>query len=138
MGMCFLMLTGSRVRYRASAAVEAVTRELKMRTANMNVPRPAEVNPRGMKRKRTAAPEETCPYCHHIYTVRDGLSTKVDMEGNRYVQRRFRRTLSRLQSCLQMNIPVLSPHVHGLCTTVDVSGNRYVQNNLLVYWLHVS
>lgn len=69
--------------YRASAAVEVVTRELKMRTANLNVARPAEVNPRGVKRKRTAAPEETCPYCHHIYTVRDGLSTKVDIDGNR-------------------------------------------------------
>ena len=56
-----------------------------MRTANMNLPRPAEVNPRGVKRKRTAAPEETCPYCHHIYSVRDGLSTKVDVDGNRWV-----------------------------------------------------
>ena len=63
--------------------MEVVTRELKVRTASINLPRPAEVNPRGVKRKRTAAPEETCPYCHHIYTVRDGLSTKVDIDGNR-------------------------------------------------------
>ncbi|KAA6421081.1 MAG: hypothetical protein FRX49_08992 [Trebouxia sp. A1-2] len=70
---------------RSAAAVEVVTRELKMRTTNVNMPRPPEAvgGPRGGKRKRTAAPEETCPYCHHIYTVRDGLSTKTDLEGNR-------------------------------------------------------
>ena len=72
--------------FRSAAAVEVVTRELKMRTTNVNMPRPPEAvgGPRGGKRKRTAAPEETCPYCHHIYTVRDGLSTKTDLEGNRY------------------------------------------------------
>ncbi|DBA97682.1 TPA: hypothetical protein ACH3X3_012574 [Trebouxia sp. C0006] len=71
--------------YRSAAAVEVVTRELKMRTTNVNMPRPPEAvgGPRGGKRKRTAAPEETCPYCNHIYTVRDGLSTKTDLEGNR-------------------------------------------------------
>jgi len=72
--------------FRSAAAVEVVTRELKMRTTNVNMPRPPEAvgGPRGGKRKRTAAPEETCPYCNHIYTVRDGLSTKTDLEGNRY------------------------------------------------------
>ncbi len=72
--------------FRSAAAVEVVTRELKMRTTNVNMPRPPETvgGPRGGKRKRTAAPEETCPYCNHIYTVRDGLSTKTDLEGNRY------------------------------------------------------
>jgi len=67
--------------------VEVVTRELKMRTTNINMPRPPETvgGPRGAKRKRTAAPEETCPYCNHVYTVRDGLSTKVDLDGNRCV-----------------------------------------------------
>lgn len=72
---------------RSAAAVEVVTRELKMRTTSISMPRPAEAvgGPRGAKRKRTAAPEETCPYCNHVYTVRDGLSTKTDMEGNRWV-----------------------------------------------------
>lgn len=71
--------------YRSAAAVEVVTRELKMRTTNVNMPRPAETQGglRGAKRKRTAAPEETCPYCSHVYTVRDGLSTKTDLDGNR-------------------------------------------------------
>ena len=57
-----------------------------MRTTNVNMPRPAETQGglRGAKRKRTAAPEETCPYCSHVYTVRDGLSTKTDLDGNRY------------------------------------------------------
>lgn len=75
------------VTCRSAAAVEVVTRELKMRTTSISMPRPAEAvgGPRGAKRKRTAAPEETCPYCNHVYTVRDGLSTKTDMEGNRWV-----------------------------------------------------
>ena len=69
---------------RAAAAVEVVTRELKMRTSNINGPRPADNGMlRGAKRKRTQAPEETCPYCTHVYTVRDGLSNKPDMNGNR-------------------------------------------------------
>ena len=37
------------------------------------------------KRKRQAAPEEGCPYCSHTYTVRDGLSSKIDEDGERYV-----------------------------------------------------
>ncbi|KAL3151010.1 hypothetical protein ABBQ38_012881 [Trebouxia sp. C0009 RCD-2024] len=71
--------------YRAAAAVEVVTRELKMRTNNITAPRPTDsgMGVRGAKRKRTQAPEETCPYCTHVYTVRDGLSNKPDMEGNR-------------------------------------------------------
>lgn len=70
---------------RAAAAVEVVTRELKMRTNTINPPRPTDngMGVRGAKRKRTQAPEETCPYCTHVYTVRDGLSNKPDMEGNR-------------------------------------------------------
>ena len=77
---------------RAAAAVEVVTRELKMRTNNINAPRPADNGVgRGTKRKRTQAPEETCPYCTHVYTVRDGLSNKPDMEGNRQVYECFFR-----------------------------------------------
>ncbi len=84
---CFWYMTNCHMwTFRSAAAVEVVTRELKMRTTNVNMPRPPEAvgGPRGGKRKRTAAPEETCPYCNHIYTVRDGLSTKTDLEGNRY------------------------------------------------------
>lgn len=36
-----------------------------------------------IKRKRVQAPEEECPYCEHTYTVRDGLSAKVDDGGAR-------------------------------------------------------
>ncbi len=83
---CWYMTNCYVCAFRSAAAVEVVTRELKMRTTNVNMPRPPEAvgGPRGGKRKRTAAPEETCPYCNHIYTVRDGLSTKTDLEGNRY------------------------------------------------------
>lgn len=35
------------------------------------------------KRRRASAPEEGCPYCSHTYTVRDGLSTKMDDDGER-------------------------------------------------------
>jgi hypothetical protein len=42
----------------------------------------------GAKRKRRNAPTEACPYCHHTYTVRDGLSSKLDGEGNRMHLRR--------------------------------------------------
>ena len=79
----FLLYFGLCI-WRAAAAVEVITRELKMRTNNINAPRPADSGlGRGAKRKRTQAPEETCPYCTHVYTVRDGLSNKPDIEGNR-------------------------------------------------------
>ena len=43
----------------------------------------------GAKRKRRqAAPPEACPFCAHTYTVRDGLSSKLDAEGNRLHLRR--------------------------------------------------
>ena len=83
---------------RAAAAVEVVTRELKMRTNNITAPRPTDsgMGPRGAKRKRTQAPEETCPYCTHVYTVRDGLSNKPDMEGNRQVSQVFHAVITYL------------------------------------------
>lgn len=44
----------------------------------------------GPKRKsrRTEVPQETCPYCLHIYTVRDGCSTKVDSDGKQMHNRK--------------------------------------------------
>ena len=43
----------------------------------------------GSKRKRKGgAPLEPCPYCNHTYTVRDGLSSKLDAKGNRLHLRR--------------------------------------------------
>lgn len=47
----------------------------------------AEGRPRGAKRKRGAPPEE-CPFCGHLYTVRDGLSSRLDAAGNRLHLRR--------------------------------------------------
>ena len=41
----------------------------------------------GAKRKR-GAPPEACPFCGHGYTVRDGLSTRLDGAGNRMHLRR--------------------------------------------------
>jgi hypothetical protein len=34
------------------------------------------------RRRRGAAPVETCPFCEHEYTVRDGHASKTDAEGN--------------------------------------------------------
>lgn len=47
--------------------------------------RAGKVPPAMSKRKRQAAPEEGCPYCSHTYTVRDGLSSKTDPDGERCV-----------------------------------------------------
>ncbi|KAK9858818.1 hypothetical protein WJX84_002816 [Apatococcus fuscideae] len=70
--------------YRAAAAVEAVTRELKRRTSGGEQIRPKQPTDKPTaKRKRTIAPEEPCPYCGHAYTVRDGLSSKTDTTGDR-------------------------------------------------------
>ncbi|PSC69166.1 hypothetical protein C2E20_7306 [Micractinium conductrix] len=41
----------------------------------------------GTKRKR-GAPPEGCPFCGHCYTVRDGLSSKLDAGGGRLHLRR--------------------------------------------------
>jgi hypothetical protein len=60
---------------RASAAVDVVTRETSVRAG--------ELASGPNKRRRTSAPEEGCPYCSHTYTVRDGLSTKMDDDGER-------------------------------------------------------
>lgn len=43
--------------------------------------------PQGTKRKRGAPPED-CPFCGHTYTVRDGLSSRLDEAGNRRHLRR--------------------------------------------------
>lgn len=43
--------------------------------------------PQGIKRKR-GAPPEACPFCGHGYTVRDGLSSRLDATGNRRHLRR--------------------------------------------------
>ena len=43
-------------------------------------PRPA--------RKRGGAPPDPCPWCGHTYTVRDGLSPKLDAQGNKLHLRR--------------------------------------------------
>ena len=47
----------------------------------------APARPRGAKRKR-GAPPEPCPFCGHLYTVRDGLSSRQDAAGNRLHLRR--------------------------------------------------
>lgn len=61
--------------YKATAAVDVVMRETALRAG--------KVLPAMSKRKRQAAPEEGCPYCSHTYTVRDGLSSKTDPDGER-------------------------------------------------------
>lgn len=51
---------------------------------------PADVAPSsdGRKRRRGQGPTESCPFCGHYYTVRDGLSNKLDAAGNRLHQRK--------------------------------------------------
>ncbi|KAL6782858.1 hypothetical protein ACKKBG_A08375 [Auxenochlorella protothecoides x Auxenochlorella symbiontica] len=40
------------------------------------------------KRRRGAGPQEACPFCGHLYTVRDGLSAKANTAGQRLHQRK--------------------------------------------------
>lgn len=81
--------TAKEVYYRAQAAVEALTREIKRRTKR-EAPRSGDDAPRtsNAKRRKSNAPDESCPYCTHTYTVRDGLSTKTDEFGNRLHMRK--------------------------------------------------
>ena len=71
---------------RAAAAHDMVLREIKRRAGDV-----AEVKSESgaagdsAKRRRQTAPEELCPYCDHIYTVRDGFSTKTNSAGERCV-----------------------------------------------------
>ncbi len=68
---------------RASAAVDVLVRETKVRSGQLSPSAAAAGG--GGKRKRQAAPSEGCPYCSHTYTVRDGLSSKTDNDGERCV-----------------------------------------------------
>ena len=69
---------------RAQAALNVVTIE-RTRRANGGsvVLAPAVPNAVDGKRKRPMAPQEPCPYCAHTYTVRDGLSGKLNPNGER-------------------------------------------------------
>ncbi|KFM28666.1 hypothetical protein F751_3496 [Auxenochlorella protothecoides] len=40
------------------------------------------------KRRRGVGPQEACPFCGHLYTVRDGLSAKANTAGQRLHQRK--------------------------------------------------
>ncbi|KAL4450750.1 hypothetical protein ABPG77_001106 [Micractinium sp. CCAP 211/92] len=57
--------------------------------------------PQGTKRKRGAPPED-CPFCGHTYTVRDGLSSRLDEAGNR---RHLRRCQCRKKTPPCKNCP---------------------------------
>ena len=69
-----------RCRRRASAAVDTLVAETRSRAGTLAG---GASQSGAMKRKRVQAPEEECPYCEHTYTVRDGLSAKVDDDGAR-------------------------------------------------------
>ena len=75
---------------RTSAAVELVEAELKIR---QSLPEPAGdsgteqamVPTRGAKRRRLYTPVESCPFCQHTYTVRDGLAQHTGPNGRRWL-----------------------------------------------------
>ena len=62
-----------------------VTREKRRRADGGSVllAAPAPAVTADGKRKRPMAPQEDCPYCAHTYTVRDGLSAKINPNGER-------------------------------------------------------
>ena len=71
---------------RAAAAHDMILREIKRRAGDAPDVKPdSPAAGDGAKRRRQTAPEELCPYCEHVYTVRDGLSTKINSAGERCV-----------------------------------------------------
>ena len=70
--------------------MELVEAELKTR---QSLPEPAgdsgteqaTVPTRGAKRRRLYTPVESCPFCQHTYTVRDGLAQHTGPNGHRWL-----------------------------------------------------